>query len=65
MYTSFVFCSVKKPPEEADQAKDEDMQVLIDNRSVIGSAILNRVRRCPSDHCQKIECLSFALNYDS
>ncbi len=30
------------------------MKISIDNRSIVGSAIVKRVRRCPSSFCKKI-----------
>ncbi|CAM4804306.1 unnamed protein product [Rotaria magnacalcarata] len=35
------------------QINDEDLKISIDNRSTIGSIILNRVKVCPSKSCKK------------
>ncbi|CAF2067878.1 unnamed protein product [Rotaria magnacalcarata] len=37
----------------SQQINDEDLKISIDNRSTIGSIILNRVKVCPSKSCKK------------
>ncbi|CAF1034252.1 unnamed protein product [Rotaria sp. Silwood1] len=40
--------------EQEQEENDEDLKISIDNKSVIGSAILNRVAKCPNKSCKKI-----------
>ncbi|CAF3846588.1 unnamed protein product [Rotaria sp. Silwood1] len=40
--------------EQEQQKNDEDLSILIDDESTIGSVILNRVITCPNEACRKI-----------
>ncbi|CAF1174523.1 unnamed protein product [Adineta steineri] len=37
----------------SDQEEEDNQQISIDNRSVLGSAIVNRVKQCPYKQCKR------------
>jgi hypothetical protein len=57
------FILVKTPKEEIEKIDsdeteenktEQDSKILINNRSIIGSAIIKRVKKCPNTLCKKL-----------
>lgn len=46
--------TIQDEDTDSDEKEEEDGKISIDNRSTIGSAIVNRVKTCPFKSCKKL-----------